>query len=122
MLTEKPINIDAYITMFPQETQNILVKIRTIIRELVPESEESISYAMPAFKLKKKAFIYFAGYKNHIGIYATPSGHAEFKTELSKFKQGKGSVQFPLDQPIPFDLITRMIIYKKNNILQTIKR
>jgi len=112
MTTEKPSNIDEYIANFPKETQIILEKIRTTIKNIVPESEETISYAMPAFKLNKKALVYFAGYKNHIGFYATPTGHKEFKEELSNFKQGKGSVQFPLDNQIPYDLIKRIVKFR----------
>ena len=112
MTTEKPTNIDEYITNFPKETQIILNKIRTTIKKLVPESEETISYAMPAFKMSKKALVYFAGYKNHIGFYATPTGHKEFKEELSNYKQGKGSVQFPLDKPMPYELIKRIVKFR----------
>ena len=67
---------------------------------------------MPAYKLNKKPLVYFAAFKAHIGFYATPSGHEAFKEELSKYKQGKGSVQFPLDQPIPYDLIVRMVKFR----------
>ncbi len=67
---------------------------------------------MPAYKLNKKPLVYFAAYKNHIGFYATPSGHAEFSTELSKYKQGKGSVQFPIDEPMPLDLIERIVKFR----------
>jgi uncharacterized protein YdhG (YjbR/CyaY superfamily) len=71
-----------------------------------------MAYGMPAYKLNKKPLVYFAGYKNHIGFYATPSGHEQFSKELSKYKQGKGSVQFPLDKPIPFDLIRQMVAFR----------
>lgn len=112
MTTEKPTNIDEYIAGFPKETQIILEKMRTTIKKLVPESEETISYGMPAFKLHGKALVYFAGYKHHIGFYATPTGHKEFKKELSIYKQGKGSVQFPLDKPMPYDLIKRIVKFR----------
>lgn len=112
MTTEKPTNIDEYIAGFPKETQIILKKIRTTIKKLVPKSEETISYGMPAFKLNNKALVYFAGYKHHIGFYATPTGHKEFKIELSIYKQGKGSVQFPLDKPMPYDLIKRIVKFR----------
>ena len=71
-----------------------------------------MSYGMPGYKLNKKPLVYFAAYKNHIGFYATPTGHKAFEAELSKYKQGKGSVQFPLDQEIPYDLITRIVVYR----------
>lgn len=121
MATEKPTNIDEYIADFPKETQLILEKIRTTIKKIVPESEETIGYAMPAFKLNKKPLVYFAGYKNHIGFYATPTGHKEFKKELSIYKQGKGSVQFPLDKPMPYDLITRIVEFRVKENLKKLK-
>lgn len=104
--------IDQYILQFPEETRDILNKIRALIKENVPDAIESIAYGMPAYKLNKKPLVYFAAYKTHIGFYATPSGHEAFKEELSKYKQGKGSVQFPLDQPIPYDLIVRMVKFR----------
>jgi uncharacterized protein YdhG (YjbR/CyaY superfamily) len=122
MTTEKPTNIDEYIADFPKETQIILKKIRTTIKKLVPESEETISYAMPAFKMHKKALVYFAGYKNHIGFYATPTGHKEFKEELSNYKQGKGSIQFPLDKPMPYELIKRIVKFRVAENNQKLKK
>jgi uncharacterized protein YdhG (YjbR/CyaY superfamily) len=104
--------IDQYILQFPEETRDILNKIRALIKENAPEAIESIAYGMPAYKLNKKPLVYFAAYKTHIGFYATPSGHEAFKEELSKYKQGKGSVQFPLNQPIPYDLIMRMVKFR----------
>jgi uncharacterized protein YdhG (YjbR/CyaY superfamily) len=116
-------NIDEYIITFPAEVQKILEQIRTIIRENAPGAEESISYGMPAFKLHNKPLVYFAGYKNHIGFYATPTGHEEFTKELAGYKQGKGSVQFPLDKPIPFDLIGRIVAYRAiENMQRLIKK
>jgi uncharacterized protein YdhG (YjbR/CyaY superfamily) len=109
---DKPINVEAYIAGFPTETQTILLKIRKLILELAPNAEEDISYGMPAYKTYKKPLVYFAGYKSHIGLYATPSGHEKFKQELSSYKQGKGSVQFPLDQIIPFELISKIVRYR----------
>jgi uncharacterized protein YdhG (YjbR/CyaY superfamily) len=104
--------IDAYINSFPPEVQLHLNRIRALVKKSVPEADESMSYGMPAYKLKGKPLIYFAGYKNHIGLYATPSGHEAFAQELSKYKQGKGSVQFPLDEEIPFELIKRIVLYR----------
>ena len=109
--------VDEYIRTFPEEVQKLLTKIRAIIKEKAPEAVEGISYGMPAYKIYGKPLVYFAGFKNHIGFYATPSGHSEFAPELSKYKQGKGSVQFPLDQPIPFDLIERIVEFRvKENL------
>ncbi len=105
-------NVDEYIGYFPKDVQKLLEKIRIIIKTKAPEATESISYGMPAYKTNKKPLVYFAAFENHIGFYATPSGHSMFANELSKYKQGKGSVQFPLDKPIPFDLIERIVEYR----------
>ncbi len=102
-----------YIKTFPVLVQTELKKIRSLILTEVPEVAESMNYGMPAYKYKGKPLVYFAGYKNHIGFYATPQGHVAFAKELSNYKQGKGSVQFPLDKPIPYDLITQMVQFKK---------
>lgn len=104
--------VEEYLGLFPKETQSILEKIRSIIHKNAPEAIESISYGMPAYKTFKKPLVYFAAYKNHIGFYATPSGHTEFTEELANYKQGKGSVQFPLDRPIPYWLIEQIVLFK----------
>ena len=105
-------NVDEYIAGFPGDIQKILTRIRNIILKYAPDAEESISYKMPTYKTFGKTLIYFAGFKNHVGLYATPSGHIEFKNELAKFKHGKGSVQFPLDKPIPYDLIKKIVEFR----------
>ncbi len=107
-----PTTTDEYISGFPDDIQLILNQVRAIIKQASPEAEESISYGMPAYKLKGKPLVYFAGFKTHIGFYATPSGHTEFARELSKYKQGKGSVQFPLDQAIPYELIAQIVAFR----------
>ena len=107
---------DIYIKQFPANDQEILARIRTIIFEEAPEAEEKISYAMPGYFLNNKPLVYIAGYKNHIGLYATPTGHEEFKKELSEYKQGKGSVQFPLNSEIPYELIRRIIKFRKQEL------
>lgn len=104
-------NIDEYIALFPEEIQEILTKIRKIIKENAPGASEKISYQMPTFFLNGN-LIHFAAFKNHIGLYPTPTGIDAFKEELSKYKGAKGSVQFPLNQPIPYDLIKRIVIYR----------
>ncbi|MGC4039431.1 MAG: DUF1801 domain-containing protein [Flavobacterium sp.] len=114
-------SVDQYIKSFPKETQSILEKIRELIIKNAAGSVESISYGMPAYKLNGKPLVYFAGYKNHIGFYATPTGHAEFAKELSAYKQGKGSVQFPVNEPIPFDLIQRIVEFRVTENLQKTK-
>lgn len=109
---DKSKTVDAYIKGAPPAVQPILRKIRKTIRDAAPKAEESIAYGMPAYKLNGKPLVYFGAFKNHIGIYATPRGHAEFKKELAKYKQGKGSVQFPIDEPIPYGLITKIVKFK----------
>lgn len=104
--------IDQYIQQFTQNVQDILRNIRQIVKANAPEAEELMAYGMPGYKTNKKPLVYFAAYKNHIGFYATPSGHSGFQEELSNYKQGKGSVQFPLDQPMPYDLIEKMVKFR----------
>ncbi len=104
--------IDSYINDFPDEVQTILQKIRKIIKDTALEADEKIAYGMPAYKTFGKPLVYFAGYKNHIGFYATPTGHEKFKKELSVYKRGKGSVQFSLDKPIPYDLIKKVVKFR----------
>lgn len=114
-------NTDEYIMDFPKEIQIILEQVRTVIKEKAPEAEESINYGMPAYKTNGKPLVYFAGYKNHIGFYATPTGHEKFAEELSKYKQGKGSVQFPIDKPIPYDLIGRIVEFRVKENFDKVK-
>ena len=109
-------NVDTYIASFPAATQKLLVQVREAIRTVAPQAEESISYGMPAYKLNKKPLVYFAGYKGHVGFYATPTGHEAFKDELSRYKQGKGSVQFPLNEPLPLDLVRRIVAFRVKTV------
>lgn len=109
-------NVEDYIQSFEPSVQKILQDIRTIIQTIAPLASESISYGIPAYKYKKKPLIYFASFKNHIGLYATPTAQEHFKKELFSYKQGKGSVQFPLDQPIPYDLISAITSYNREAI------
>jgi len=115
-----PKDIDEYIAGFPQDVQEILEKIRATVREAAPEAKEKISYGMPAFTLNGN-LVYFAAFKNHIGFYPIPSGIEEFKEELSVYKQGKGSVQFPLDEPMPYELITRIVKFRAQENLKKAK-
>src|SRR3954470_3996396 len=110
-------NIDQYIAIQTPEVQIVLEKMRQTIKKAALEADEVISYKMPAFKYHGM-LVYFAAYKKHIGFYATPTGHSEFKEELSVYKQGKGSVQFPLNQPLPLDLITRIVKFRINENLK----
>lgn len=113
---KKSVTVDDYINQFPKHVQGILQKIRSVVKYHASDAIESISYGMPAYKLNGKPLIYFAGYLNHIGFYATPTGHDAFKTDLSAYKQGKGSVQFPLDKEVPYDLIEKIVIFRVNEV------
>ncbi len=112
MNTKQPKNIDDYIKGFPKTTQAILKKVRATIKASAPKADEAIKYQMPTFVLNSKNLVHFAGYKNHIGFYPIPSGITAFKKELSKYKMGKGSVQFPIDEPIPYALIKKIVQYR----------
>jgi uncharacterized protein YdhG (YjbR/CyaY superfamily) len=111
-------NIDEYIAGFPHDVQEILEKIRTTIRKAAPDADETISYQMPTFTLKGKYLVYFAAYKKHIGLYPAPRGDAEFNEELSVYKAGKGTVRFPLDKPIPFYLISKIVKFRAKENLE----
>ena len=116
-MDKKATTVSEYIKSFPKSTQVILNQLRIVIKEVAPQAEELISYGMPAYKLNKKPLVYFAGYANHIGFYATPNGHAKFAKELSIYKQGKGSVQFPVDKPMPIALIQKIVAFRvKENL------
>ena len=104
-------SIDEYIEQFPKEIQTILQKIRSVIKEAAPEATEKISYQMPTFFLKGN-LVHFAAYKNHVGFYPAPRGIEKFKEELSQFKGAKGSVQFPMDKPLPLELISRIVLFR----------
>lgn len=120
MLTTKPKNIDEYIAGFPVETQKLLEQIRATIKKAAPEAKETISYAIPTFKLNGN-LVHFAAFKNHIGFYPAPSGNEAFKKELSIYKGGKGTVQFPIDKKIPLNLITKIVKFRVKENLERIK-
>jgi uncharacterized protein YdhG (YjbR/CyaY superfamily) len=104
--------IDDYIATFPPNVQALLQKLRTTIKQVAPTAGETISYQMPTFTLGGKHLVYFAGFKNHIGFYPFPSGVAAFKEETKGYKTSKGTIQFPLDQPLPLDLIKKIVAYR----------
>ena len=108
--------MDEYIKTFPKDVQSILEKMRQTIRKAAPEAVEAISYQMPTFKLNGKNLVHFAAWRNHIGFYPTPSGTEAFKKELSRYKAAKGSVQFPLGEPIPYDLVKKIVIFRMKEI------
>jgi uncharacterized protein YdhG (YjbR/CyaY superfamily) len=104
-------SIDEYINTFPKEIQEILENLRQIIKTTAPKAEETISYKIPTFKLNGN-LVHFAAFKNHIGFYPTPSGIEKFKKELSTYETSKGTIKFPLDQPIPFDLVKKIVEFR----------
>lgn len=116
-----PRNIDEYIAGFPDDVQEILEKIRMTIRKAAPEAEETISYKIPTFTLKGTYLVYFAAYKKHIGLYPAPRGNEKFQKELSAYEGGKGTVRFPLDKPIPFGLITKIVKFRIKENLEKAK-
>lgn len=110
MTTSKPATLDAYIAGFPEETQTRLQQIREVIQRAAPGAEETISYAIPCFKQHGTYLVYFAGYKTHIGLYPIPTNHPALAAEVSRYKtSGKGAIQFPLNQPLPLELIARIV-------------
>lgn len=104
-------NVDEYIACFPANTQNILKQIRKVIKKTAPHAEEVISYQMPAYK-QNGVLVYFAAYKNHIGFYPTASGIAAFQDKISIYKSSKGAIQFPIDQPMPLNLIEEIVKHR----------
>lgn len=118
MITTKAIDVDKYIAGFPKDTQNLLTQLRETIIKAAPGADEVISYQMPAYKYCGM-LVYFAGYKNHIGFYPTASGIEAFKKELSVYKGAKGSVQFPLDKPLPLQLITKIVKFRMKENQET---
>ena len=114
----KPVSIDEYIYQFPADVQAILNKIRTVIKETAPQAQERISYQMPGFYLNGM-LVWFGGHKDFIGFYPTGEGIEAFKDQLAGYKTSKGAVQFPLDKPIPYDLIQKMV---KNRVEANLKK
>jgi uncharacterized protein YdhG (YjbR/CyaY superfamily) len=111
-----PKNIDEYIAGFPPDVQEILRKLTTTIRKAAPDAEETINYQIPTFTLKGN-LVHFAAFKKHIGFYPTPTGIEKFKKELSVYEGAKGSVRFPLDKPIPFSLVSKIVKFRvKENL------
>ena len=116
--TTKPTTIEEYIAQCPKDIRPVLLKIRSAIREAAPGATEKISYQMPAFVLKR-TLVWFGAHENHIGFYPTGEGIAAFKSELTAYKTSKGAVQFPLDQPIPYDLIKKIVKWR---VAQNLKK
>lgn len=109
-------SIDEYIAQFPAETQTALEEMRAIIRDLAPGAVETISYAIPTFDLGGTHLVHFAGYARHVGLYPTPSGMEAFADDLAPYKRGKGSAQFPLSEPLPVELIRRIVEFRVREV------
>lgn len=109
MPAEKPTTIDAYITGFPDDAQQAMQHLRALIHDTVPGVTEQISYAMPAFEINNRYVVYFAAYKKHIGLYPAPVAEPAFQQDFAGYKTGKGSIQFPLGQPMPDQLIRKIL-------------
>ena len=120
MKATTPKNIDEYIATSPEDVREKLQELRTTIHQAAPEAEETISYKMPTFKLNGN-LVYFAAFKDHIGFYPIPTGIKAFEKELSPYKQGRGSVQFPLDEPLPLKLVTRIVKFRARENAQRAK-
>ncbi len=111
-----PADIDDYISRFPDDVRKILTKIRSTVKKAAPKAVESISYQIPTFKVDGKALVYFAAYAKHVSVYPAPRNETEFKDELKYYKGGKGTVQFPLDSPIPYELISRIVKFRLSRL------
>ena len=114
-------NIDEYVAGFPKEVQTILEKLRATVKKAAPEAKETINYAIPTFTLEGN-LVHFAAFKNHIGFYPAPSGIEAFKKELSVYEGAKGSVQFPMDRPLPLSLVTRIVKFRVKENLEKAKQ
>lgn len=115
--------VDEYISTFPKDIQKILEQVRQAIKKSAPEAQETINYQIPTFRLNGN-LVHFAAFKNHIGFYPAPSGLKAFRKEISKYKSSKGSVQFPIDEPMPISLISKIVKYrvKENSSKKIIKK
>jgi uncharacterized protein YdhG (YjbR/CyaY superfamily) len=116
-------SIDEYIASFPEDVQKIMKQLRSTIKAAAPEAGEKISYNMPTFTLNGTYLVYFAGWKDHIAFYGAPRGNAEFKEDLLAYESGAGTLQFPYDNPIPLDLITKIVKFRATeNLKRTDKK
>jgi uncharacterized protein YdhG (YjbR/CyaY superfamily) len=111
-------SIDEYIATFPEDIRKILEELRATIKAAAPNAEEKISYNIPTFALNGKYLIYFAGWKNHVSLYPIPTGTEAFNKEISKYAEGKGTLKFPLDKPLPLKLITKIVKLRVSENLQ----
>ncbi len=118
MIAKKPQTVDEYVSQFPVQVSRKLDAIRSLIFELYPQATEKIGYGMPSYKLNGKQFLYFSAFSKHIGFYAYPNVYIEFKEDLKNYKTGKGSVQFPLQEELPIELLKKMIQFRAEEMAQ----
>ena len=121
-MSPKPKDVDQYIKSFPSGTQKMLQQIKTAVKKLAPDSEEVISYGIPAFKLSGKNLVYFAGWKEHVSMYPVPKGNKTLQKEISRYQTGKGTLQFSLDKPLPLKLITKIVKLRMKENLERAKQ
>ncbi|HEX2076900.1 MAG TPA: DUF1801 domain-containing protein [Longimicrobium sp.] len=107
-----PASVDEYIAGFPAATQQVLQQVRATIRAAAPDAEEAISYQIPTFKLRGRQLVYFAGFDRHVSVYPAPVANPEFAEDMAVYGSGRGTAKFPLNRPIPFDLITRIVRFR----------
>lgn len=119
---EQSATIDEYISTFPSDVGKILENMRSVISKAAPGAEEAIRYGMPTFRLHNKNLVHFAAFRHHVGFYPTSSGIAAFNQDLSPYRQGKGSVRFPLGQPVPWDLVKKIVMFRVAETEREIKR
>lgn len=118
MKMEKFDSVDEYIVSFPNEVRSVLQKLRKTVKTLVPEAMESMSYGMPGYKLNGKPLVYFAAFKRHIGFFPTPSGIDALDKETKQYRTGKGTMQFPHNKPVPWDLIKRIVKLREKEVVK----
>jgi uncharacterized protein YdhG (YjbR/CyaY superfamily) len=119
---KKITSVDDYITGLPESTQKILIQLRSIIRKILPTAEETISYGIPTYKLDGRYVIYFAGHTKHTSVYPAPRTNEAFRKELSKYPGGKGTIQFPLDKPLPVDLIRKIVRFRQRETIRLMRK
>lgn len=105
--------IDEYVKTFPREVQRVLQRLRQTIRKAVPGAEETISYQIPSFKLNGRYLVYFAGWQSHVSLYPIPRSNAALKKEIARYQKGKGTLQFPFNKPVPYDLVKKVVVLLK---------
>lgn len=115
-------DVGAYVAKFPDQVRERLEELRSLVRELCPRAAESMSYGLIAFKLNDNPLVYLGGFKQHIGLYATPAGHEEFAAEFARYVRGKGSVQLPLSEPLPVDLVRRVVARRVETVSEELPK